>query len=143
MSKEKGFEPVVVAFCCWWCAYGAADLAGMSKLEYPTNVRIVRVPCTGRVDPLHILEAFRDGADGVIVAGCLKDGGCHYVDGNMKAERRVKALKRALRSIGLGDERLEMYFMSAGMPDKFVECATKFVEKIKLLGPNPIKVSEK
>ncbi len=138
MSNANDFEPSIVAFCCWWCAYGAADLAGISKLDYPTNVRIVRVPCTGRVDALHILRAFEEGADGVIVAGCLKDGGCHYVDGNMKAERRVTGLKRSLEAIGLGDQRLEMYFMSAGMPDKFVQSVTQFTEGIRKLGPSPI-----
>jgi len=129
------FEPKIVAFCCWWCAYGAADLAGISKLTYPSSVRIVRVPCSGRVDALHILRAFRTGADGVIVAGCLKDGGCHYVDGNMKAEKRVRELKKALDSIGIGNERLEIYFLSAGMPDKFVEYTTEFARRIERLGP--------
>jgi F420-non-reducing hydrogenase iron-sulfur subunit len=138
MSDGGNFEPSIVAFCCWWCAYGAADLAGISKLDYPTNVRIVRVPCTGRIDPLHILKAFQEGADGVIVAGCLKDGGCHYVDGNMKAERRVNRLKRSLEAVGLGDRRLEMYFMSAGMPDKFVQSVTQFTEEIQKLGPSPL-----
>jgi coenzyme F420-reducing hydrogenase delta subunit len=138
MPNRDEFEPSIVAFCCWWCAYGAADLAGMSKMDYPTNVRIVRVPCTGRVDVLHILKAFKEGADGVIVAGCLKDGGCHYVDGNMKAERRVSGLKRSLEAIGLGDQRLEMYFMSAGMPEKFVQSVTQFTETIRKLGPSPL-----
>lgn len=136
------FEPKIVAFCCWWCAYGAADLAGISKLTYPASVRIVRVPCSGRVDALHILRAFRAGADGVIVAGCLKDGGCHYVDGNMKAERRVKALKKALDSIGIGSERLEMYFLSAGMPDKFVEYTTEFARRIEQLGSVGLEVKQ-
>ncbi|MEM2906236.1 MAG: hydrogenase iron-sulfur subunit [Candidatus Bathyarchaeia archaeon] len=133
-----GFEPKILAFCCWWCSYGAADLAGTSKMEYPTNVRIVRVPCTGRVDPLHILEAFSRGADGVLVAGCLKDG-CHYVDGNIKAEARVMGLKKKLKAVGLGDERLEMYFMSAAQSDRFVQSVTEFTERIAKLGPSPLK----
>jgi len=137
--EKKDFEPVIVAFCCWWCAYGAADLAGSSKMDYPTNIRIVRVPCSGRVDPLHILHAFKEGADGVMVAGCLKDGGCHYIDGNMKAEKRVLQLKKQLESVGFGGDRLEIYFMSAGEPDKFVKAATEFYERIKKLGPNPLK----
>lgn len=132
---KAAFEPKIVAYCCWWCAYGAADLAGISKLTYPASVRIVRVPCSGRVDPLHVLSAFKAGAHGVIVAGCLKDGGCHYVDGNMKAEKRVKALKKALDSVGIGGDRLEMYFLSAGMPDKFVEYTTEFARRIERLGP--------
>ena len=132
------FEPKVLAICCWWCSYGAADLAGTSKMEYPTNVRIVRVPCTGRVDPVHVLRAFNNGADGVIVAGCLKDG-CHYVDGNIKAEARVMNLKRKLKAIGLGDERLEMYFMSAAQSDRFVQAVTEFTERTAKLGPTPLR----
>ena len=131
-------EPTVLAICCWWCSYGAADLAGTSKMEYPTSVRIVRIPCTGRVDPLHILQAFRDGADGVLVGGCLKDG-CHYVDGNLKAEARVLQLKKKLKAIGLGDERLEMYFMSAAQSDRFVQAVTEFTERVTKLGPSPLK----
>ena len=138
MGKGKDFEPVVVAFCCWWCAYGAADLAGMSKMEYPVNIRIVRVPCSGRVDQMHILRAFKEGADGVVVAGCL-EGGCHYVDGNIKCKRRVEDLKKKLEAIGLGSERLEMYFMSASMSTKFVECMKEFYERIKRLGPSPLR----
>lgn len=138
---KTAFKPKIVAFCCWWCAYGAADLAGISKLTYPASVRIVRVPCSGRVDALHILKAFNAGADGVIVAGCLKDGGCHYVDGNMKAEKRVKALKKALDSVGIGSDRLEMYFLSAGMPDKFVEYTTEFARRIEQRGPVGLEVN--
>lgn len=137
MSEE--FKPVIIAFCCWWCGYGAADLAGLSKMDYPVNVRIIRVPCSGRVDPLHILDAFSKGADGVMVVGCLKDGGCHYIDGNMKAEKRILKLKKQLDSIGFGGDRLEMYFMSAGEPDKFVKAAREFYERIKGLGPNPLR----
>lgn len=132
------FQPRILAICCWWCSYGAADLAGTSKMEYPTNVRIVRVPCTGRVDPVHVLRAFNNGADGVIVAGCLKDG-CHYVDGNIKAEARVMNLKRKLKAIGLGDERLEMYFMSAAQSDRFVQAVTEFTERTAKLGPTPLR----
>ncbi len=140
---QGDFEPSIVAFCCWWCAYGAADLAGSSKMEYPANIRIVRVPCTGRVDPVHILHAFNKGADGVIVAGCLKDGGCHYIDGNMKAEKRITKLKSQLETVGIGSDRLEMYFMSAGEPDKFVESAQDFCERVSKLGPNPLKRRKK
>ncbi len=132
------FEPRILAICCWWCSYGAADLAGTGKMEYPTSVRIVRVPCTGRVDPLHVLQAFQDGADGVIVAGCLKDG-CHYIDGNVKAEARVLRLKEKLKAVGLGDERLEMYFMSAAQSDRFVQAVTGFTERIVKLGPSPLR----
>lgn len=137
---ESRFEPAVVVFCCWWCSYGAADLAGASKMSYPPNVRIVRVPCSGRVDLIHILRAFLDGADGVMVTGCLKDG-CHYVDGNLKAERRVNRLKELLDQTPLGGDRLEMRFMSAAESNKFVEATGEFVEKIRRLGESPLKKS--
>jgi len=136
---KENFDPLIVAFCCWWCAYGAADLAGTSKMEYPPNIRIVRIPCTGRIDPLHIICAFNSGADGVMVEGCLREGGCHYIDGNLKAEKRVKAMKKDLDAIKMGGDRLEMYFMSAGEPDKFVKVAAEFYERIKKLGPSPLK----
>jgi coenzyme F420-reducing hydrogenase delta subunit len=139
IKMDESKEPVVVTFCCWWCAYGAADLAGSSKMDYPSNVRIVRVPCTGRIDAIHILSAFQEGADGVMVEGCLKDGGCHYIDGNMKAEKRVTALKKQLEGIGFSGDRLEMYFMSAGEPDKFIKAAADFFEKMKKIGPSPLK----
>ncbi len=129
INEEDRSKPVIVCFACRWCAYGAADLAGIMKMKYPVNVRIILVPCTGRVDALHILTAFIRGADGVIVAGCLKDG-CHYIDGNIRAEKRVEVMKKMFEIAGITG-RLEMYFMSAGMPDKFVELVTKFTQKIK------------
>ena len=102
------------------------------RLQYPCSVRLILVPCSGRVDAIHILTAFARAADGVMVAGCLKDG-CHYIDGNIKAERRVKAMKEALDVMGIEGERLEMFFLSAGMPDKFVESVINFTEKISKL----------
>lgn len=105
-------------------------------MQYPSNVRIVRVPCTGKVDMLYILEAFKLGADGVFVAGCLR-GGCHFVDGNLKAEARVKFLKKILDLLGFGGDRLDMFFMSSAMTWEFVRIAREFTEKIKKLGPNP------
>ncbi|MCS7139450.1 MAG: hydrogenase iron-sulfur subunit [Candidatus Nezhaarchaeota archaeon] len=138
MSSElsEAFEPLIVAFCCEHCAYAAADLAGTSRMQYPPNVRIVKVPCTGRVDMLYILKAFQLGADGVFVAGCLK-GGCHFIDGNLKAEARVQFLKRILDSLGFGGDRLDMFFMSSSMANEFVKVAREFTEKIRKLGPNP------
>lgn len=130
------FEPFIVAFCCNECAYGAADLAGMSHMQFPPNVHIIRIPCTGKIDMVYILKAFELGADGVYVAGCLKDQ-CHYIDGNYKAEARVSFLKQILKALGFGDERLEMYFMSAAMASKFVDVAKEFTERIGKLGPNP------
>ena len=124
--------PSIICFACRWCAYAAADTAGVMRLQYPCSVRLILVPCSGRVDAIHILTAFARAADGVMVAGCLKDG-CHYIDGNIKAERRVKAMKEALDVMGIEGERLEMFFLSAGMPDKFVESVINFTEKISKL----------
>jgi len=133
MSPKREQEPVIICFACRWCSYAAADLAGIMRLEYPVNVRIILVPCTGRVDVLHILTAFERGADGVMLAGCLKEQ-CHYIDGNLKAERRVEVTKKALDVIGIGGDRLEMIFCSAGMPMEFAESVTKFTERIKEKG---------
>lgn len=132
------FEPVIVAFCCHYCAYTAADMAGSQRLCYPTNVKIVRVPCSGKVDAIHIIKAFEKGADGVYVAGCL-EGDCHFKNGNMRAARRVAYVQKLLDEIGVGGERLEMVMMSAGMGDLFAETARTITEKIRQLGPSPIK----
>lgn len=132
------FEPEIVAFCCHYCAYGAADLAGSMRLNYPANVKIVKLPCTGKVDIIYLLKAFEDGADGVYVAGCL-EGNCHFTDGNIKAKRRVQRAKKLLTEIGLDGERLEMYNMSASMGPRFAEAAREMTERIRALGPNPLR----
>ncbi len=134
------FEPIVIAFCCHFCAYTAADLAGTMRLQYPTNVRIIRIPCTGKVDVRYLLEAFEKGADGVYVAGCL-EGDCHYLKGNIRAKKRVAMAKRILEEAGIGGDRLEMYNMSAAMGPRFAEVAREMTEKIRKLGPNPIKIA--
>jgi F420-non-reducing hydrogenase iron-sulfur subunit len=131
-------EPIVVAFCCHYCAYSAADMAGSQRLAYPANVKIVRVPCTGKVDAIHIMKAFEMGADGVYVAGCLV-GDCHFKNGNLRAARRVAAVKTLLDEIGIGGERLEMIHMSAGMGERFAQTATEMTARIRKLGPNPTK----
>ena len=133
----ESFEPVIVAFCCHYCAYTAADMAGSQRRCYPPNVKIVRVPCSGKVDTIHILKAFEKGADGVYVAGCL-DGDCHFKNGNIRAARRVASVKHLLDEIGIGGERLEMVKVSAGMGDRFADIAEQMTEKIRELGPNPI-----
>ncbi|MBN1847372.1 MAG: hydrogenase iron-sulfur subunit [Deltaproteobacteria bacterium] len=132
------FEPIIVAFCCHYCAYTAADMAGSMRLHYPPNVKIVRVPCSGKVDAIHIMKAFEKGADGVYVAGCL-EGDCHFKNGNVKASRRVKYIKELLDEIGIGGERVEMVTMSAGMGPQFAKTAIEMTEKIRKLGPNPVK----
>lgn len=136
MSEQ--FEPEIVAFCCHYCAYGAADMAGSMRLNYPPNVKIVKLPCTGKTDILYLLKAFEDGADGVYVAGCL-EGNCHFIDGNIKAKRRVARAKKLLDEIGIGGDRLEMFNMSASMGPKFAEVAREMTERIRELGPSPLR----
>ncbi|RJQ64520.1 MAG: hydrogenase iron-sulfur subunit [Desulfobacteraceae bacterium] len=132
----EDFEPLIVAFCCHYCAYTAADMAGSMRLCYPANVKIIRVPCTGKVDVIHLMQALQKGADGVYVAGCL-EGDCHFKSGNRKAARRVASVKRLLTEIGVEPERVEMFTMSAGMGDRFSRIASEFTERIRKLGPNP------
>ncbi len=136
----ENFEPVIVAFCCHYCAYTAADMAGSQRLAYPANVKIVRVPCSGKVDALHLVKAFEKGADGVYVAGCL-EGDCHFKNGNMRAARLVENVQKYLDEIGIERERLEMVMMSAGMGYRFAQVATEMTEKIRKLGPSPIHVA--
>ena len=132
------FEPIIVAFCCHYCAYTAADMAGSMRLAYPPNVKIIRVPCSGKVDAIHIMKALEKGADGVLVAGCL-EGDCHFKNGNVKALHRVNYLKKLLEEIGIEAERVKMVTMSAGMGERFAQTAIDFTEKIRKLGPNPVK----
>jgi len=134
----EAFEPVIIAFCCHYCAYTAADMAGSQRLCYPPNVKIIRVPCSGKVDTLHLLKAFENGADGVYVAGCL-DGDCHFKSGNVRAAKRVAQVRKLLDEIGIGGERMEMVNLSAGMGERFAETARQITEKIRKLGPNPIR----
>ena len=128
----------VVAFCCFYCAYAAADLAGVMRLSYPPNVKVVLLPCTGGVDPLYILRAFEAGADGVFVAGCL-EGQCYYQVGNLQAKSRVRYLKKLLGEAGIGGERLEMLNLSSAQGPRFAEAAREMTERITALGPSPVK----
>jgi len=137
-GSSESFEPIILCFACQWCSYGAADLAGVSRIQYPPNVRILRVPCSGRVDVLHVLKAFRNGADGVIITGC-HIGDCHYIDGNVKAKDRVDVMKKSLGALGVDPERLEMGFASSSEGQKFATMMTDFVEKTRKLGPNPLR----
>ena len=134
----ENFEPIIIAFCCHFCAYTAADLAGTMRLQYPSNVRIIRLPCTGKVDVRHLLRAFEKGADGAYVAGCL-EGDCHYLKGNFRAKKRVALAKRILEDAGIGGDRLEMFNMSAAMGPKFAEVAREMTERVRKLGPSPVK----
>src|SRR6056297_3856891 len=108
------FEPEIVAFCCHYCGYTAADMAGTRRISYPSNVKIIRVPCTGKVDAIHLMKALEKGADGVYVAGCL-EGDCHFKNGNIRAARRIEYVQNYLEEIGIEGERLLMVHVSAGM----------------------------
>ncbi len=136
----ENFEPTIVAFCCHYCAYTAADMAGTMRLNYPTNVKIIRVPCSGKVDTIHMMKALEKGADGVLVAGCL-EGDCHFKNGNTKAARRVDFVQKLLEEIGIEKERLAMVTMSAGMGTRFAQIANSFTEQIRKLGPNPVNAA--
>jgi F420-non-reducing hydrogenase iron-sulfur subunit len=139
MSEKEDFEPKIIGFLCNWCAYAGADLAGVSRIQYPPNIRIIRVMCSGRVDPAFILEALKDGADGVLVAGCHLPSDCHYISGNFKALRRITLLKKVLQQFGIEPERVRLEWISASEGDKFATVVKDMVEKIKKLGPNPLK----
>jgi len=133
------FEPKIVGFLCNWCSYAGADLAGVSRFQYPPNLRVIRVMCSGRVHPSYILEAFRNGADGVLVAGCHTPNDCHYISGNFKAERRVAMLKKLMAQLGLEPERLRLEWISAAEGEKFAHVIREIVADVKKLGPNPIR----
>jgi len=133
------FEPKIALFACNWCTYAAMDLAGTSRMKYPPNFRVIKVMCSGRVDPQFILEAFRDGADGVLVAGC-HPGDCHYTEGNYKALRRIALLKRMLETLGIKKERLRLEWISAAEAARFAKIAHEMVEQIKALGPLKLSV---
>jgi F420-non-reducing hydrogenase iron-sulfur subunit len=139
MSEKEEFEPKIIGFLCNWCAYAGADLAGVSRMQYPPNIRIVRVMCSGRVDPSFILEALKDGADGVLVAGCHLPSDCHYISGNFKALRRIQLLKKVLEQFGIEPERVRLEWISASEGDKFAAVVKNMVEEIKKIGPNPLK----
>ena len=142
MSDKNEFEPKIIGFLCNWCSYAGADLAGVSRIQYPPNIRIIRVMCSGRIDPAFVLEAFKDGADGVLVAGCHPPSDCHYISGNFKALRRITLLKKALKEFGIEPERLRLEWISASEGDKFAAVVRDMVEEIKSLGPNPVKAME-
>ena len=137
-----GFEPRVVGFLCNWCSYAGADLAGVSRYQYPPNLRIIRVMCSGRVHPAFILEAFKDGADGVLVAGCHPPNDCHYISGNLKTARRVALLKRLMAQLGLEPERLRLEWISAAEGDKFARVIREIIADLKRLGPSPLRSPE-
>ncbi len=138
---NRDWEPKIIAFLCNWCSYAGADLAGVSRLQYPPNLRIVRVPCSGRVSPDMILDALRSGADGVLVSGC-HPGDCHYISGNLYARRRFALLKSLLEFVGVEPGRVNFSWISASEGEEFAKVATEVAERVRALGPNSRLVKE-
>jgi len=134
------FEPKIIAIFCNWCTYAAADLAGVSRMSYPTNVRIIRVMCSGRVDPQFILDAFAKGADGVVLGGC-HPGDCHYVEGNYKTLRRYRLMRRMLDQMGIEQDRLRLEWISAAEGDRVQKVMTEMTETVRKLGPLKLEVA--
>ena len=132
------FEPKIVAFLCNWCTYTGADLAGTSRLQYPPNVRIIRLMCSGAVDIIYILKALIEGADGVLIGGC-HPGDCHYQNGNYKARRRIAILKKILNQLGYDEDRVWLRWISASEGKLFADTVTQMVDELKAKGPNQIK----
>jgi len=135
MSESTTWEPKILAFLCNWCSYAGADLAGTSRIQYPPNVRVIRVPCSGRVNPMFIVEALRQGADGVLVSGC-HPGDCHYLAGNYFARRRFALLQRYLEYLGVEKGRVQFSWVSASEGARFAEVVTKVTNDVKALGPS-------
>ncbi len=138
MNKQidkNNFEPLLVAFCCNWCSYAGADLAGTSRMGYPENIKIIRIPCSCRINPGFVLRAFQKGADGVLIAGC-HPGDCHYMTGNYYTRRRFTVFKELLNYMGIEKERFKVDWISASEGKKFADTATEFTSKLKELGPD-------
>lgn len=133
-DSVNGWEPRIVAFLCNWCSYAGADLAGVSRLQYPPNVRVIRVPCSGRVNPLYILKVLQNGADGVLVSGC-HPGDCHYITGNLYARRKFAVLKRLLTYVGLEPERVHFSWVSASEGVRFAELLARVTRDVREAGP--------
>ena len=140
-TRDKGtgeFEPQLLAFVCNWCTYAAADLAGTSRIQYPPNIKLVRLMCSGAVDPVYVLRALMGGFDGVLIGGC-RPGDCHYQSGNYKARRRVIALKEILKNAGFDEDRVWLRWISASEGQRFAETVTQMTESLKEKGPNPMR----
>jgi F420-non-reducing hydrogenase iron-sulfur subunit len=133
-TAKQPFEPKIVAFFCTWCTYTAADLAGTARMTYSPNIRVVRIMCSGRLDPQFVLAAFRDGADGVLIGGC-HPGDCHYQEGNYRALSRFTLLKRLLKSMGIEEERIRLEWIAASEGDKVQKVTNEMTEQVRKLGP--------
>jgi len=134
-AAARAWEPTVVAFLCNWCSYAGADLAGVSRIQYPHNIRIIRVPCSGRINPAFLLRALQNGADGVLVSGC-HPGDCHYISGNLAARRKFALFKELLQYAGIEPERVQFTWVSASEGGRFAAIVEKVVEQVRKLGPN-------
>lgn len=137
MTGDQKYEPKILALLCTYCTYTAADMAGSMRLQYPANVRVVKLLCTGKVDVLYLLQAFRAGADVVMVSGC-EVGDCHFLEGNLRARERVEYAKQLLDELGLGAGRLEMFHIGASDAPKWAEAVEKMTRRAYELGPNPL-----
>lgn len=133
---DDNFEPLIIAFCCNWCSYAGADLAGVSRLQYPPNVLVIRVMCSGMVHPNMVIDALTKGADGVLICGC-HPGDCHYLEGNLKAESRKEAIELMLEDFGIEPERFRLEWISASEGPKFAEVMREMTEAVRELGPSP------
>jgi len=137
--ERSTFEPTIIGFLCNWCTYAGADLAGTSRIQYPPNIRIIRLMCSGSLDPTYVLKVLLEGADGVLIGGC-HPGDCHYISGNLKARRRVAILKAVLGDAGLEPERVWLRWISASEGAYFAETVREMVDHLRALGPNPLKL---
>jgi F420-non-reducing hydrogenase iron-sulfur subunit len=137
-SPVDTFQPLIIALCCNWCSYAGADLAGVSRIQYPPNIRVIRVMCSGMVHPSLVTEALTQGADGVLMCGCHL-GDCHYQDGNVRAERRAEAIRVMLADFGLEEERFRLEWVSAAEGPRFAQVVEAFTKQVQRLGPSPYK----
>jgi coenzyme F420-reducing hydrogenase delta subunit len=133
-ATQSNWEPKIAAFLCTWCSYAGADLAGVSRIQYPPNVRIIRVPCSGRINPLYLLKALQSGMDGVLVSGC-HPGDCHYISGNLYARRKFAVMKKYLEYLGIEPERIQFTWVSAAEGPRFAMIIDKVISKVRELGP--------
>jgi len=139
-AKTKEFKPKILVFACNWCSYAGADNAGVNRMQYPPDIRVIRTMCSGRVNPGHIIDAFRMGADGVLWSGC-HFGDCHYIFGNYEAEKNYKKLVRMLKLLGVNEKRFRLEWVSAAEGNKWAELIKEFVQDIKDVGPSPHKMN--
>ncbi len=142
MTELTDFEPKIVAFVCTYCAYTAADLAGSLRMSYPSSVRIIKMTCTGKLDPIFLLRSLEEGADAVMVAGC-DIGGCHFQKGNLRAKLHTSSIKKRMTEIGIEPERLDFFHVAASQPNAWVDAVNEMTDRVKRLGPSPFRKTKK